>query len=112
MTRNKEIMINLLKKLLNAGPGFNMEELLSKGPLIIDVRTEKEFRSAHVQGSINIPLDKLLQSISRLDKTKPTITCCASGMRSATAANMLKHHGFTDVHNGGSWVSVQRKFKQ
>jgi len=34
---------------------------------------------------------------------------CASGMRSAAAKNILKSNGYTQVHNGGSWYSLQNK---
>jgi rhodanese-related sulfurtransferase len=43
------------------------------------------------------------------DKNKPIITCCASGMRSASAKSILVANGFTQVHNGGGWNSLQNK---
>lgn len=48
---------------------------IAKGsvPLIVDVRSEKEFRSAHIPGAINIPLDELEQRRFELDATKPTV---------------------------------------
>jgi rhodanese-related sulfurtransferase len=30
-------------------------------------------------------------------------------MRSASAKSLLKSKGFTDVHNGGSWMTLQNK---
>lgn len=104
-------MIEFLKKLLKRGPALNIEELLSRGAVIVDVRTEREFKSGHAQGSINIPLDKISKNISRLNKNKPIITCCASGMRSATATRLLKQHGFAEVYNAGSWMNVRQKTK-
>ncbi|UTJ07636.1 rhodanese-like domain-containing protein [Arcobacter roscoffensis] len=84
-------------------------ELLKKGGLIIDVRTEDEFNLAHKDGSINIPLNKLNSSTDKLDKTKPIIVCCASGSRSGIAKHTLKAQGFKDVHNAGTWKAL-RKF--
>ena len=43
------------------------------------------------------------------DKNKTIITCCASGMRSASAKSILKSNGYTSVHNGGGWSSLQSK---
>jgi len=43
------------------------------------------------------------------DKQKPIITCCASGMRSASAKNILKANGYEQVHNGGSWIGLKNK---
>jgi phage shock protein E len=102
-------MINFLKNLLGAGPSLNIDELIQKGATIVDVRTESEFRSGHAKGSINIPLDKLNKNLSKLKKDKPVITCCASGMRSATAKNILKNNGFAEVYNAGSWTSIKWK---
>jgi phage shock protein E len=106
-----ETVIQILKNLFGPGPKINIEELLSRGAIILDVRTEKEFKSGHVKGSVNIPLDKISDNISRLKKDKPIITCCASGMRSATARHILKNSGFSEVYNGGSWTGIKSKVK-
>jgi len=102
-------MMGFFKNLLGAAPDVNIEQLLKKGATIVDVRTEREFNSGHIHGSINIPLDKLQANIAKLKKDKLIITCCASGIRSATAKKMLQNSGFTDVHNGGSWANLQRR---
>lgn len=102
-------MINTIKKLLGFGPSVNYKELMQQGATIIDVRTKSEFQGGHIRGSLNIPLDTLDANISKLKKDKPVITCCASGMRSASAKNLLRSKGFMDVHNGGAWVSLQNK---
>jgi len=83
--------------------------LMKQGALIIDVRTKGEYQGGHIKGSINIPLDTLKSNLSRFKKDKTIITCCASGMRSASAKSILKSNGFTEVYNGGGWVSLQTK---
>jgi phage shock protein E len=82
---------------------------LANGAQIIDVRTKGEFQSGHIKGAVNIPLDSLKNNLSKLKKDKPVITCCASGMRSASAKGLLKANGFVDVYNGGAWVSLNSK---
>jgi rhodanese-related sulfurtransferase len=47
--------------------------------------------------------------MNKLDKKTPIITCCASGMRSGSAKNLLKSNGFTQVYNGGSWMTLRNK---
>lgn len=97
-------MISLLKKLF--GPGVDLREKLNEGAIIVDVRTAGEFGSGHVKGSKNIPLDKISNQIEKIKKwNKPVITCCASGMRSGSAASILKNNGI-EAYNGGSWRSV------
>jgi rhodanese-related sulfurtransferase len=102
-------MIQFFKNLLGTKPEANISDLLLRGALVIDVRTETEFDVGHAPGSVNIPLDQLQHNISRLNKNKPIITCCASGIRSATAKRILINNGFAQVYNGGSWTNIKRE---
>jgi len=103
-------MINTLKKLFGIGPGVNYAELLKNGATILDVRSKSEYAGGHIKGSLNISVDTLRNNLDKLkDKNKPIITCCASGMRSASAKSILVANGFTQVYNGGGWFSLQRK---
>lgn len=106
-------MIQILKNLLGFGPKIDYAELVKQGAVILDVRSTGEYASGHINGSINIPVDRLSSNLSQLkDKSKPIITCCASGMRSASAKSILKSNGYTQVHNGGGWSSLQYKLKK
>ena len=102
-------MISFLKKMFSGSESPDFKQLVKTGAVIVDVRTRGEFNGGHVRGSINIPLNELPQSFSRLNPSKPIITCCASGMRSSTAKSLLKSNGFPEVHNGGGWQSLDRK---
>lgn len=103
-------MINTLKQLFGFGPKVNYAELVKQGAIIIDVRSKGEYAGGHIKGSINLPVDTLTSNLNKLkDKQKPIITCCASGMRSASAKSILKSNGYTQVHNGGGWSSLQNK---
>lgn len=103
-------MIEALKTLLGFGPKVDYSELIKKGAIVLDVRTKGEFAGGHIRGSVNIPVDQLSNSTSRFsDKNKIIITCCASGNRSGMAKNILKAKGYTQVYNGGGWMSLQNK---
>ena len=102
-------MINFLKKLFGMN-SVDFKEVVSRGGQIIDVRTPEEYKSGHVFNSKNIPLQQLQKEVKGLDMKKPIITCCASGMRSASAANILSGKGY-EVYNGGGWQSLQKKLK-
>ena len=81
-------------------------EYLQNGAVIIDVRTPGEFADGHAHGSINIPLNAIANQINKIKKyKKPIITCCRSGARSGTAANILNNNGIDSI-NGGPWQSV------
>ncbi len=102
-------MINEIKQLLGFGPKVDFAQLVKDGAVILDVRSKPEYQSGHIKGSINLAVDTLSQNLSKLKKDKPIITCCASGMRSASAKSILLSNGFEEVHNGGSWNSLQSK---
>lgn len=102
-------MIQLLKNMLGMGPQVDLKQLVQNGAQIIDVRTKGEYQGGHIKGSVNIPLQSITTNLSKIRKDKPVITCCASGMRSSSAKSILKSNGFTDVYNGGGWMSLQNK---
>ncbi len=93
------------------GTKVDFKEMVKDGAVILDVRTPAEYNGGHIKGSINIPLQSLDKNLGKLKKDKVIITCCASGMRSASAKSVLKSKGFEDVHNGGGWASLQSKIR-
>ena len=105
-------MLNTIKQLLGFGPKVDYAELVKQGAIILDVRTKGEYAGGHIKGSVNISVDALSANLGKLkDKNKPIITCCASGMRSASAKNLLKSRGYQEVYNGRSWMSLKNKLR-
>jgi phage shock protein E len=103
-------MINRLKKLFGLSAKVNYADLVKQGAIILDVRSNTEYLNGHIKDSINIPVDTLRNNLFKLkEKNQPIITCCASGMRSASAKSILKSSGFTKVYNGGGWSSLKNK---
>lgn len=102
-------MIDSIKNMLGIGSKTDYKQLAQQGAQIIDVRSRSEYASGHVTGSVNIPLNELASSVNKLKKNVPIITCCASGMRSATAKSTLTSLGFKEVYNGGGWMSLNGK---
>src|SRR6266496_1163271 len=105
-------MIDAIMKLFRIGSKTDYTQLVKEGAIILDVRSKGEFESGHIRGSMNIPVDQLLHNLNKLkDKSKPIITCCASGMRSSSAKNLLKSKGYSEVYNGGGWSSLQSRLR-
>ncbi len=67
--------------------------------IVVDVRDKKEFESGHVVDSINIPLVKLDQRITELNKhkEKPLVVVCKVGHQSTDACKKLQQAGFPQV---------------
>ena len=78
--------------------GNMAQQLASEAPpLIVDVRTAGEWSGASIDGSVNVPLSRLAEELTGLDRDRPTVVYCASGYRSAIAASVLQRSGFTRV---------------
>jgi rhodanese-related sulfurtransferase len=86
-----------------------IKDFKSRGAIILDVRTKGEYSQGAIPGSKNIPLQVINSKINEIKKlNKPVITCCASGMRSGSAAGILKAQGIEAI-NGGGWFSLSKK---
>lgn len=69
-----------------------------KNAILLDARTEGEFKRAHAEGFVNIPVDSLRKELHKLDKQKKIYVMCQSGLRSYIAARILVQNGF-DAYN-------------
>lgn len=86
-----------------------IKEFTDKGAIILDVRSKAEYDSGAIPGSKHIPLQQVQAKINQIKQwDKPVITCCASGMRSGSAAAILRSNG-VEVMNGGGWQSLSGK---
>jgi rhodanese-related sulfurtransferase len=84
----------------------NVAEYITKGAVILDVRTLSEFQGGHIKNALHIPVQELGNRFNEVQKlNKPVITYCASGMRSGSATSMLKSKD-VDVINGGGMGSL------
>ncbi|MHB8908164.1 MAG: rhodanese-like domain-containing protein [Syntrophales bacterium] len=83
-------------------------------PLIIDVRTEAEWNSGHVEGAILIPYDVIGGKIAAVakDKSKRVYVYCRTGRRSGIAKETLQKLGYKDVVNLGSFDDAARALKR
>lgn len=100
-------MIKFILNLFKPKEKVDFSTLLKEGAIILDVRTEEEYKSGHGKNSVNIPLHKIIRNLNKLNKNKPIITVCRSGSRSRNAMYILNEHGFSKVYNGGSWTNFQ-----
>ena len=75
---------------------------------LLDVRSAAEFEAGHIPGAEHRFVGKLFRDLPQLDRSKPVVAQCQSGVRSAIATSILQRAGF-DVTNmrGGyqAWVA-------
>lgn len=99
-------MIKLIKRLFK--PKVDFVKLIKQGALVVDVRTKSEYASGHIDGSKNIPLDKIQTEIKTLKQlNRPIVTVCRSGTRSGLAKSILTSAGL-EAYNGGAWTNLKK----
>ena len=83
--------------------------------ILLDVRSDEEFRESHIDKAINHDIEYLDKSIDKIlaDKNAKIIVYCRSGHRSEIATEMMTEWGYTDVINmtGGLIDWVEKKYK-
>ncbi|MBY0588843.1 MBL fold metallo-hydrolase [bacterium] len=83
----------------------------SDGPLVLDVRAQKEWQAGHIAGSHNIPLTHLRERLAEVPSDRPVVVHCEGGYRSAIATSLLTEAGRRNVSDlvGGikAWAASQ-----
>ncbi|WP_261815440.1 rhodanese-like domain-containing protein [Vibrio gallicus] len=75
---------------------------IDSGAVVIDVRTEQEFKTGHVNHALNIPVSQISDAdLSSIAKDASIVVYCRSGSRSQKAKQILLTKGYKHVHNGG-----------
>ena len=69
---------------------------------IIDVRTEAEWKTGHLDGAIHIEWQDILQLSSKISKDEEIYLYCRSGNRSGKATKILIDAGYMNALNAGS----------
>ncbi len=80
-------------------------------PLVVDVRTRREFAEGHIPGAINVPLASLLLSGANVpgDRGNDVVLYCGRGPRARMAAAVLRRAGFQRVSFLDGHITAWRK---
>jgi glyoxylase-like metal-dependent hydrolase (beta-lactamase superfamily II)/rhodanese-related sulfurtransferase len=80
-------------------PVDGLSERLASEPAlqVLDVRERGEWEAGHIPGSVWTPWHDILDVPAGLDPERPVAVICAAGVRAATAASLLRHHGARSV---------------
>jgi sulfur-carrier protein adenylyltransferase/sulfurtransferase len=98
-------LIRQIKQQIREVDPREVHDLISNGGngyVLVDVREQHEFEESHIPGAKHVPRGHLESRIEGAapDKSQRVITYCASGNRSALAANtMLKELGYANVES-------------
>lgn len=88
------------------------EELAAQdAPVVLDVRTAKEWSEKHIAGSVNLPLNHLQERMTEVPRGRRIVIHCAGGYRSSIAASLLLRKGIMQLEEvaGGlaAWEAAQ-----
>jgi CRP-like cAMP-binding protein len=95
MSLNKQDFFRLLKE--PQVPSVSLEsyvERIAAGAVGVDVRSEEEYSTLHLDSAVNVPLNLLGIKSRMLDKNRTYIFYCNTGRRSRAAAHLLSRQGF------------------
>ncbi|MGY3684915.1 rhodanese-like domain-containing protein [Streptomyces sp. TE33382] len=81
---------------------------LAHGAFVIDVREPDEYTTGHVPGALSAPLSGLGSVLGELPGDRPVYVICASGNRSARAAEQLAALGVDAVSVAGGTAAWAR----
>jgi rhodanese-related sulfurtransferase len=81
---------------------------VGRGAKLVDVRSPGEFQSLHVRGARNVSPQQIKSDTTGLERGDELLVICASGHRSARAAQQLAGMGFTNVSNVAGGLNAWR----
>ena len=104
-------MFNFLKSIQSVTAEEVKQALDAKEDItIVDVRTTEEYKKGHLDGSLLLPVDAVLEQVASLlrDKKKKLYVYCLSGSRSMQATDILLKLGYMKVFNMTSGLLAWR----
>jgi glyoxylase-like metal-dependent hydrolase (beta-lactamase superfamily II)/rhodanese-related sulfurtransferase len=82
-------------------------------PVVLDVRSEREYQTKHIAGSLNVPLHRLVERLQEVPRNNNMVIHCAGGYRSSIAASLLRLHDIVDAPDliGGiaAWEAAKQE---
>ncbi len=85
-----------------------VEEHLSRGYRLLDVREFYEFEAGHIEGAHHIPLSRIAEEFHQIAPDQKYVVVCRSGARSNSITEMLLGQGIEAVNLSGglqSWIT-------
>jgi len=83
-------------------------QMVKEGALVIDVRTDQEYVSGHLEDAILIPHPRVVDLFAKLEirKDRRVVLYCRSGNRAGIAEAALRKAGYTRLFNGGGYTTL------
>lgn len=84
----------------NVPPNEAVALINRQNAVVLDVRTDDEYKQGHIINSIHIPVGLLARRINELEphKAQPLVVVCRTGQRSIQACSLLRKQGFAALY--------------
>lgn len=93
---------------------LSVNAFADSGTVIVDVRSEEEYQSGHIENALHQPYDSIDASIGALlpDKSQHIILYCGSGKRAGIAKETLEALGYSNVENVGGYEDLKARMEK
>lgn len=95
---------NVLSGLTPTAQWNEVNDLVEKGWIVVDVRSKDEFEKGHIPNSINISIDEMRERINEVPKEKILVTCQV-GQRGHAATRLLREMGYNAINLDGGYMT-------
>lgn len=85
-----------------------MEEIIKRGAILVDVRSPQEYKEGHLNNAISIPEYEIKKKVQNIleDKNEMIIVYCSTGHRSKRGQKILQKLGYKNVYNLYGGISI------
>ncbi|UTR11563.1 CoA-disulfide reductase [Evansella sp. LMS18] len=83
----------------------DIDDIVTGGAYLVDVREPSELRGGYIEGAVNIPLSDLRERLNELPQDEPVYINCQAGLRGYLAARILLENGFDPINLDGGWIT-------
>lgn len=102
------VATNILDGISDSVSVAEIDDLISDGGVLIDVRNPEECILGTIPGSINIPLDELRSRLDEIPKDKNIYVSCQVGLRGYVALRILRQNGINAMNLDGGYESYEQ----
>ncbi|OIJ14401.1 CoA-disulfide reductase [Anaerobacillus alkalilacustris] len=104
------VATNIVEGVLETVQWNEIDEIVTNGGTLIDVRNPIELEMGYIKGSKNIPLDELRDRLAELPKNETIYVSCQVGLRGYLATRILQENGFNVKNLDGGWKTYSSVF--
>jgi len=102
----------LMVSIVTSVTPLEAQRRVNTGARWLDVRSETEHQRSHLPGALTLPIERLRDDCSGLEKNIPYVCYCDTGRRSTTSAFLLKQNGYDACVLQGGLNQLDRQQKR